>query len=301
MGYFLSLLFLLLATPAFASYNPGSGPGGGVSSVTGTPPISVTAGTTPVVSIAVATCAADGAHALTNPSGIAFACTVINAGSGTVTSVGFATNFPGVSVSGSPVTTAGTGTFTLATQAAHLFLAGPTSGSPAVPIWRALVPTDLPLPTASTIGGVQSKAVVASTYVTGIDPTTGAINTAQVNYTDVQGTQPTTIVSTTTSIPANTTLSYPGVNKSSIQFLTFTSSSTITIPTATWIGQQVQLFMCQDATGGRTWNVNTSGVTLRGVFAVATTTPNICQICNLSYARSTSEAFLTNNGCTDPE
>lgn len=301
MGYFLSLLFLLFATPAFATYCPNCGGTGGISAVTGTAPIAVTAGATPVVSIAAATCANDGTHALTNPAGIALVCGVITAGAGTVTSVGLASNFPGVTLSGTPVTTSGTLTQTLANQNAHFTLIGPTSGSAALPTWRALVPADIPIASASAIGGVQSKVVVTSNFLTGISSVDGSVSAGPINYTDLAGTQPTTIVSTSTSIPSNTTLSYPGVNKSSIQFLTFTSSSTVTIPTATWIGQQVQLFMCQDATGGRIWNVNTSGVTLRGVFAVATTTPNICQICNLSYARSTSEAFLTNNGCTDPE
>lgn len=65
-------------------------------------------------------------------------------GSGSVTSVGL--SLPALfSVSGSPVTTSGTLTASLATQAANLVWAGPTSGSAAAPTFRALVQADLPV------------------------------------------------------------------------------------------------------------------------------------------------------------
>lgn len=303
MGHFLKRAALISALIFLCgSYNPGSGPGGGVSSVTGTSPVNVTAGTTPVVSLSFPNCANDGSHAYTGPTGAgSILCSTINAGSGTATSVGFASNIPGVTVTGSPITTSGTLTATLGTQSAHFTLIGPTSGSAALPTWRALVAADLPLPTASTIGGVQSKAAVASTYLTGISSVDGSVSAAQVNYTDLQGTQPASIVSTTTTVNGPTTIVLPGVNKSSIQRLNLTASATITIPSGSWVGQQVQLVLCQDATGGRTWNIAALGVTIRGVFAIGSTTPNLCQICGLSYVSSISEAFLTNPGCTQEE
>ena len=47
MGHFLKRAALIAALILLCgSYNPGSGPGGGVSSVTGSAPVSVTAGTT---------------------------------------------------------------------------------------------------------------------------------------------------------------------------------------------------------------------------------------------------------------
>lgn len=65
------------------------------------------------------------------------------AGSGTVTSVALA--LPNIfSVSGSPVTTAGTLTTTLATQTANFIFAGPTTGSAAAPTFRGLVLADIP-------------------------------------------------------------------------------------------------------------------------------------------------------------
>ncbi len=64
-------------------------------------------------------------------------------GSGTVTSVGL--SLPSIfTVSGSPVTTSGTLTGTLATQAANTVFAGPTTGVDAAPTFRALVAADVP-------------------------------------------------------------------------------------------------------------------------------------------------------------
>jgi hypothetical protein len=64
-------------------------------------------------------------------------------GSGTVTSV--ALSLPSfITVSGSPVTTSGTLTGSLANQDANLIFAGPATGSPAAPTFRALDAADLP-------------------------------------------------------------------------------------------------------------------------------------------------------------
>lgn len=62
---------------------------------------------------------------------------------GSVTSVGLSAPAE-FSVSGSPVTGAGTLTFTKATQSANLIYAGPSSGSAAQPGFRTLVAADLP-------------------------------------------------------------------------------------------------------------------------------------------------------------
>lgn len=71
-------------------------------------------------------------------------------GSGTVTSVALSAPSSIFSVSGSPVTTSGTLTLTLANAAANTVWAGPTSGGPGTPLYRALVAGDIPaLPYAS--------------------------------------------------------------------------------------------------------------------------------------------------------
>lgn len=71
-------------------------------------------------------------------------------GTGTVTSVGL--SLPSIfTVSGSPVTTSGTLTGTLANQTANTVFAGPSSGGAAAPTFRSLVASDIPsLPYVST-------------------------------------------------------------------------------------------------------------------------------------------------------
>jgi hypothetical protein len=65
-------------------------------------------------------------------------------GSGTVTSVDAALPTSVFSASSGAVTTSGTLTFTFVTQTANLVWAGPSTGSPAAPTFRALVVADLP-------------------------------------------------------------------------------------------------------------------------------------------------------------
>lgn len=69
-------------------------------------------------------------------------------GTGTVTSVAFAdaSTTPIYTITGSPVTTAGTLTQTLSTQTANHIFAGPSTGSPAQPTFRSLVAADIPTP-----------------------------------------------------------------------------------------------------------------------------------------------------------
>ncbi len=88
-------------------------------------------------------------YGLTNVNGVLMVDTNVivggggGGGSGTVTSVGL--SLPALfSVSGTPVTGAGTLTGTLATQAANRAFLGPTSGADAAPTFRAVVDDDIP-------------------------------------------------------------------------------------------------------------------------------------------------------------
>jgi hypothetical protein len=58
------------------------------------------------------------------------------------------------------------------------------------------VGADLPNPSASTLGGTQSKAVVASNFLTGIS-TSGVPSAAQPAFTDISGT------ATSAQLPSN--------------------------------------------------------------------------------------------------
>ena len=81
---------------------------------------------------------------ITNGDGVSGNPTISATGSGgTVTSVGL--SLPSIiTVSGSPVTTSGTLTGTLATQTANTVFSGPTTGVAATPTFRALVSADVP-------------------------------------------------------------------------------------------------------------------------------------------------------------
>lgn len=95
-------------------------------------------------------------------------------GVGTVSSVGL--SMPGIfSVSGSPVSTTGTLTATLVNQSAGAVLAGPTTGSPAVPSFRALVDTDIPTLTSAKISDFTTAARAAFSAGSGIQITAGSI------------------------------------------------------------------------------------------------------------------------------
>ena len=102
--------------------------------------------------------------------------------SGTVTSVGLSA--PGIfTVSNNPVTTSGTLTLSLATQTANYVWAGPTTGSPAAPSFRALVAGDIPTLTASKLSDFNEAAQDAAASMI-----TNATHTnISVSYNDEEG------------------------------------------------------------------------------------------------------------------
>jgi hypothetical protein len=88
------------------------------------------------------------------------------AGSGTVTSVALAAPSSILSVSGSPVTSAGTLTLGLQTQTANTVWAGPLNGAAATPTFRALTAADFPALTSGSAllygngsGGFSNAAI----------------------------------------------------------------------------------------------------------------------------------------------
>lgn len=115
---------------------------------------------------------------------------------GTVTSVGL--SLPNIfSVSGSPVTSSGTLTGTLATQNANKVLAGPTTGSDATPTFRTLVAGDIPdisstyLTTSAAsstylplTGGTISSNLTISGNLT-VNGTTTTVNSTSVSVDDI--------------------------------------------------------------------------------------------------------------------
>jgi hypothetical protein len=116
--------------------------------------------------------------------------------SGTVTSVDLSA--PNIfTVSNNPVTSSGTLTLTLANQTANYVWAGPTTGSPAAPSFRALVAGDIPSLTASKISDFNEAAQdAAASMITGASHTNISVSyndesntlsfTAGATYSDEQ-------------------------------------------------------------------------------------------------------------------
>lgn len=71
----------------------------------------------------------------------------------------------------------------LSTAGQNLVYAGPASGGTGSATFRALVGADLPLPTVSSLGGVQASSCAASNWVTGIS-TSGTPGCAQPGASD---------------------------------------------------------------------------------------------------------------------
>lgn len=128
-------------------------------------------------------------NALTYTQGVGFGCNAINpSGTGTVTSVGLSlpTSLFNSPVTGSPVLTSGVLSPSLATQSANMFFAGPVSGASASPSFRKIFGNDLPLPTTSSLGGVNSFSPIAHNFVEGVG-TDGAILFGQPSTSDISG------------------------------------------------------------------------------------------------------------------
>jgi hypothetical protein len=96
-------------------------------------------------------------------------------GNGSVTTVGLSLPASLFTLSGTPVTSAGTLTGYLATQNANTFFAGPTSGSADTPAWRQIASADLPLPGNTSRGAILANAGSAGQFVKGVNTTTGAL------------------------------------------------------------------------------------------------------------------------------
>ena len=142
----------------------------------------------------------------------------VSASGGTVTSIGL--SLPSIfSVTGSPVTSSGTLTGTLATQSANTVFAGPSSGSAAAPTFRALVGADLPNPSSSTLGGVESYAAVSHQWINSIS-SSGAPNSTQPGFSDLSGSlacsQRPALTGDTTTPAGSCATTTSGVNGASI-------------------------------------------------------------------------------------
>lgn len=72
------------------------------------------------------------------------------------------------------------------TQVRNTIFAGPTSGVDATPTFRALVGADLPNPSSTTLGGIQSVAAQTSKWINSIS-TSGGPSLTQPAFSDISG------------------------------------------------------------------------------------------------------------------
>lgn len=107
---------------------------------------------------------------------------------GTVTSVGLAdaSSTPIYIVSNSPVTGSGNLTLTLNNESANKILSGPTTGTANQPTFRSLVGADLPNPSASTLGGIESIVSASHEWISSIS-TSGVPVQSQPAFSDISG------------------------------------------------------------------------------------------------------------------
>jgi hypothetical protein len=118
-------------------------------------------------------------------------------GTGTVTNVGMAVP-PIFNVSPSSITSAGTFNIAFNPQTPNTILAGsPTGGPPSLPTFRALVPSDLPLGSATQVGGLQCGT--NTTCTNGVLSVTAGGGTLQPSGTIITGTVPVWASGTTLS------------------------------------------------------------------------------------------------------
>ena len=171
-----------------------SGSPGGVTSVTGTSPVVSSGGTTPAISLAA------GYGDTLNPYASKTANFVLAAPDGTagvptfralttadipalsyVTSV--ALSLPSIiAVTGSPVTTSGTLTGTLTTQAANAIFAGPSSGAGAAPTFRALTTADIPAMGATITNDTTTATNVYPLFAGATSGSLTTVYTGDANY-----------------------------------------------------------------------------------------------------------------------
>jgi hypothetical protein len=102
-------------------------------------------------------------------------------GTGTVTSVALA--LPSImSVSGSPVTSSGTLTGALTTQAANAIFAGPSSGAGAAPTFRALTTADIPAIGATITNDTTTSTNVYPLFAGATSGSLTTVYTGNANY-----------------------------------------------------------------------------------------------------------------------
>jgi hypothetical protein len=164
-----------------------NGGAGTVTSVSGLTPLFSVSNPTTTPTFALLNAAAGTIYG--NPSGSSgppsFNAPSAFSGLGTVTSVSSGNFSPLFNVTVSTPTTTPAFSFAAISQTANLVFASP-NGSSGSPLFRALVGADLPNPSASTLGGIESKTCAANQFVDLIS-TVGVVTCAQPTASGISG------------------------------------------------------------------------------------------------------------------
>ena len=112
---------------------------------------------------------------------------------------------------------------------------------------------------------------------------------ATTNYGD-------NVLPTSVAVSGPTTLVLPTFGHS-MQVLTFSASATATIPQGQFAGQHLELYVCQNATGGFTPTLSPiAGLTITGTMPTFTTTASKCGDVGIAYFSTTSAYLSGSNG-----
>ncbi len=215
-------------------------------------------------------------------------------GSGTVTTFSSGNLSPLFTTSVATAATTPALSFTLSTAGAHAFL-GNNTGSAAAPTYVQPAFTDisgtvaagqLPNPSATTLGGVQSLAAAASKWINAVS-TSGVPSATQPAFTDISG----TVAATQLPNPSATTLG-------GVQSLAATTSNWITSISTSGVPSATQpAFTDISGTVAATQLPNPSATTLGGVQSLATTTSKwITSISPSGVPSATQPAFTDISG-----